>query len=91
MINKYRIPKIAKADLVHGVYYRGHCRNASIARWDENHQCFIHWRSKFGERFLEEIQHPEDQEYFDAFIVQERIENPEETIPVLELIPLSAN
>jgi hypothetical protein len=51
-------PKIAKADLEHGAYYTGSCRNASVARWDSNKQCFVHWRSKFGDRFLEEIRHP---------------------------------
>ena len=54
------IPKIAKSDLIHGAYYSGRCRNASVARWNSTRQCFVHWRSKFGTNFLEDIKHPDD-------------------------------
>ena len=75
-------PKIAKAELEHGAYYTGRCRNASLARWDANKQCFVHWRTKFGSRFTEEIKHPEDDQDFDVFVVEEKTENPEQEIPL---------
>ena len=75
-------PKIAKADLEHGAYYVGRCRNASLARWNAERQCFVHWRSKFGSTFLEEIRHPEDDKHFDVFVVEEKTENPEHEIPL---------
>lgn len=75
-------PKIAKVDLEHGAYYVGHCRNASEARWDENKQCFIHWRTKFGSKFLEEIKHPEDEKHFDVFVVEKKINIIAEDIPL---------
>lgn len=58
---------IAKADLIHGAYYEGHCRNATVARWDGARERFRHWRSKFGSRFLEDICHPDDDARFDVF------------------------
>jgi len=51
---------VRKEDLKHGAYYDGRCRNASIARWDGNRNCFIHWRTKFCDKFLEEIPHYDD-------------------------------
>lgn len=75
-------PKIAKADLEHGAYYKGRCRNASEARWNSERQCFVHWRTKFNSTFLEEIKHPEDDKYFDVFVVNEKIEKPEREIPL---------
>ncbi len=74
------IPKIAKADLVHGEYYRGRCRNASIARWNAERQRFVHWRTKWSDTFTEEICHPDDEEYFDVFVVEAPCE-PEKEIP----------
>ena len=74
------IPKIAKADLMHGEYYRGRCRNASIARWNAETQRFVHWRHKCGFVFTEEICHPDDEQYFDVFVVEARCE-PEKEIP----------
>ena len=59
---------IPKANLKHGSYYNGRCRNATIARWDEHQQHFVYWREKFGARFLEEIKHPDDDQAFDTFI-----------------------
>jgi hypothetical protein len=58
---------IPKSDLVHGRYYYGRCRNASIARWDGIKEIFIHWRQKFGDVFLEEIKCREDELHFDVF------------------------
>ncbi|CAQ71588.1 hypothetical protein RALTA_B0977 [Cupriavidus taiwanensis LMG 19424] len=51
----------------HGAYYQGRCRNATIARWNGEKQCFVHFRTKFGEHFLESIKHEEDFSGFDCF------------------------
>ena len=63
-------PKIAKKDLVHGQYYKGRCRNASVARWDATQERFVHWRTKWGSKFTEEICHPDDDQHFDVFVVE---------------------
>jgi hypothetical protein len=63
-------PKIAKVDLVHGSYYHGRCRNATVARWSADDQLFYHWRTKFGSNFVESIKHPEDDDIFDVFVVE---------------------
>ena len=62
--------KIAKKDLHHGKYYRGRCRNAVEARWNAEKQVFVHWRTKWGDRFLETIKHPEDELCYDVFVVE---------------------
>ena len=72
-------PKIAKADLVHGAYYQGRCRNATIARWNADDEQFYHWRYKFG-WFVDTICHPEDEQDFDVFVVEAPCE-PEKEIP----------
>lgn len=77
-------PKIAKMDLEHGAYYSGSCRNASEARWNAKIQKFVHWRSKFAHTFLEEICHPEDEQNFDVFVVEAKIDNPTKEIPIKE-------
>lgn len=69
-----------KEDLEIGAYYKGNCRNASEARW--NGRVFVYWRTKFGETFLEEIEHPEDDRGFDLFEVEKKIENPIKEIPL---------
>ena len=78
------IPKIPKEQLVHGTYYRGRCRNASIARWNANIRVFVHWRTKFGNTFLEEICAPEDENRFDVFVTESVI-GPEELKEVKEI------
>lgn len=74
-------PNIAKKDLVHGQYYKGRCRNANIARWNAERGVFVHWRTKFGETFLEEIRHPEDEKHYDVFVV-EALCDPVQEIPL---------
>jgi hypothetical protein len=74
-------PKIAKANLEHGAYYAGRCRNASEARWNGERQCFVYWRTKFSHTFLEEICHPEDDNVFDVFVVESKLETPGKDIP----------
>jgi hypothetical protein len=61
---------LRKDQLQHGTYYEGRCRNASVARWHAGFQCFVHWRTKFGQRYLERIRHPEDERSYDVFLVQ---------------------
>lgn len=73
---------IKRADLVHGAYYRGQCRNATVARWDATRGRFRHWRTKFLNPFLEYIKHPEDEKDFDVFVPAELIEAPENAIPL---------
>jgi hypothetical protein len=62
---------LAKSELTHGQYYRGRCRNTSVARWcastKSGHPVFLYVRRKFGDAFVEEIQHPEDDRGFDLF------------------------
>ena len=60
----------------------GRCRNASVARWDSHKQRFIHWRTKFGHKFLEEICHPEDDTVFDVFVVESLMTDLVEEIPL---------
>ena len=58
---------IQKFQLVHGAYYSGTCRNASIARWNAIDQRFYHWRYKFGFKFVGTIMAPEDDDTYDVF------------------------
>jgi hypothetical protein len=74
-------PKIAKKDLAHGAYYYGRCRNATIARWNAKTEKFFYFRNKFGETFIEEICHPEDDKLYDVFIVEKEIDPPVKKIP----------
>ena len=67
-------PVIPKDQLVHGQYYRGRCRNASVARWDADLNMFLHWRQKFGHWFIETIHCPEDENKWDVFIAEEPID-----------------
>lgn len=77
------VAKIAKKDLQHGKYYRGRCRNAAEARWNAEKQVFVHWRTKWGDKFLETIKHPEDELHFDVFVVECECD-PVEDIPFTE-------
>ena len=65
---------IPKKDLTHGAYYVGQCRNAELARWDLTKEAFVYWRTKFGDRFVDVIYHPEDDEHFDVFVPEQRVE-----------------
>lgn len=73
---------LPKAALEDGAYYRGACRNAEEARWNAEHNCFVHWRTKFKTTFLETIKHYEDEQHFDVFNAIEKIEIPEKEIPM---------
>jgi len=78
----YAAGLLRKEVLQHGAYYSGRCRNASIARWHAGAQRFVHWRTKFGERFLEKIRHPADEPEFDSFRVRKIVDTPgDDAIP----------
>jgi hypothetical protein len=72
-MSKDYTPIIQKKELRDGAYYRGTCRNASEARWDAVNNVFVHWRTKFGSTFLEEIRCPEDDKNFDVFIAEKEL------------------
>jgi len=59
---------LPRAALQDGEYYFGTCRNAQVAKWHASEGVFKHWRTKFGSRFVEEINHPEDDDGFDCFV-----------------------
>lgn len=48
--------------------YKGSCRNARKAMWLADFQKFVYVRKKFGSFFLEEINHPENDDGFDLFV-----------------------
>src|SRR5262245_28568593 len=76
-------PILPRDQLRHGVYYRGRCRNALIARWDAERGVFWHWRQKFDRIFLESIKHPADETFpIDVFRVVEEWPNPKFEIPI---------
>ena len=58
---------IPLAEMETGVYYAGDCRNATHAYW--NGLRFIHLRTKWGDTFLEGIEHPENEQRYDVFLV----------------------
>ncbi len=72
---------IPKNKLKHGAYYRGRCRNATVARWNGEDQKFYYQRTKFGHTYVEAIKHIEDDNVFDAFNAFEEITEPAEEIP----------
>lgn len=61
-----------------GSFYRGECRNSNVAYW--NGIKFLYIRTKFGSEFIEEINHPKDDNGFDLFIPYQKIEMPQEYI-----------
>ena len=75
-------PFVEKADLKHGAYYEGHCRNAQVARWNAEKTVFVHWRTKFNDTFLEEIRHPDDDKVYDVFRPWGEVDAPEREIPL---------
>ena len=59
---------IPKTFLQHGYWYAGHCRNATLARWDSRTGLFYYWREKFGRVFIESIEYWDPDGRFDQFI-----------------------
>lgn len=72
-INFY-VPKLIKAgaipkkDLVHGQYYAGDHRRATIAKWDAQQNKFIYNRTKFNMTFEDDCNHFEDDDGFALFV-----------------------
>lgn len=64
-------------DLKDRHFYFGYCRNASIAMWVDELNKFVYQREKFGSKFLEEINHPANDDGFDIFVTSELCEPPE--------------
>jgi len=75
-------PVLPKSELQHGHYYVGRCRNASVARWNANQQCFYHWRKKFDRIYIQKIKHPVDEPEFDVFRVLKELAEPKFEIPL---------
>lgn len=57
---------IPKNQLKIGGWYTGSCRNSSIAQWIGEE--FIYIRNKFGDYFVESINHFEDDDGYDLFV-----------------------
>lgn len=66
----------------HGAYYYGECRNADTARWNGDTCKFVYWRHKFGDRFAEDIRHPEDDDGYDLFYPYHEIDYGTPAIPL---------
>lgn len=80
---------IPRDQLEDRAYYFGICRNAQIAQWVESPgypsknelpngninrgPCFYHMREKFNSIYVEQINHPEDDNGFDLFIPLKKI------------------
>ena len=56
-----------------GAVYRGTCRNAEYALW--NGVRFLHLRTKFGDTFMESIEHAERDTPYDVFLPFEMMED----------------
>jgi len=73
-----------QVELVHGAYYYGECRNASIARYNAETNRFTYMREKFGSIFVEAIGHAENDDGFDIFKPYGLVNDPPFEIPFLE-------
>lgn len=61
-------------EMIDGAMYVGICRNATNARWNAEEQVFYHDRVKFGNQFVEKINHFENDNNADLFYPMEQIE-----------------
>ena len=66
-----RMGAIPKSELKIGSKYKGYCRNAHEAVWSGNK--FEYQRYKFGETFLEKINHFEEDNGCDLFVPYEEL------------------
>jgi hypothetical protein len=76
-------PPVLAAPFVHGAYYRGSCRNASIARYNAETDKFVYMRGKFGCVYPEDIRHAGCDDGFDLFEPFAIVENPPFEIPLV--------
>ena len=58
---------LRKSELEDGKYYYGSCRNARVAVWSSKLEKFVYIRTKFGNSYPEDINHPEDDDGYDLF------------------------
>lgn len=72
---------LSKEELEHGEYYYGHHRNGTTCRWNGEEETFYYWRHKFGDKFLECIQHPADDDGFALFYPWHKIDYGTDEIP----------
>ena len=80
---------IAKADLIVGATYKGHCRNAQKAMW--NGRKFEYIRCKFAFEYLETICHPDDYQEFDVFYPDDQEFDVFYPYELLEEVPMLTN
>lgn len=59
---------VPKEDLEDDGYYLGEHRRATVARWNGERGVFEYWRWKFGNRFIDECNHFEDDNGFALFV-----------------------
>jgi len=71
---------LRKSDLEDGSYYRGYCRNATVAQWSAEQNRFFYMRQKFDRRFCDRAAHPEDDYGFDIFVPLEKVTPKEDEI-----------
>jgi hypothetical protein len=64
----YEVGMLNKDHLIDQHYYLGSCRNAMVARWNEQNGYFTYIRIKFTRVYPENIFHPEDDNGNDLFI-----------------------
>lgn len=74
----YSLGMIRKEDLVVGQYYKGNCRNASVAKW--NGSKFEYMRYKWGSYYKDSLFYPTDEDHFDVFIPYAVVEPSEKEI-----------
>lgn len=65
---------IDKKNLLDQSFYKGKCRNASLALWSAMDGKFYYLREKFGSTFIEPINHVLDDDGYDLFIPLESCE-----------------
>lgn len=77
LIDKGMLPK---SELEDHAYYIGSCRNAMVARWNNELDKFTYMRNKFDNIFPENINHPQDDNGFDLFTPLKKVEPHEDEI-----------
>lgn len=65
---------IPRDQMIHGFYYRGHCRGVSVARWHGEQKCFIYRQFKLGQHSLEAVPHIQEGSGADVFVPESVIQ-----------------
>lgn len=79
----YSLGLIKKSNLKHEQWYYGSCRNSSTAKWNSQKNIFEYVRTKFGQSYWDQIEHPEDDTGYDIFIPIIEIDDDESVNPLL--------